>query len=100
MFPLTSPPFLVTIIYNNTISRVIDNMAYIGRGGKKEGAGRQYVRNTKVVRVPLDVSVEECCQIPDLRGKITSALIECELTTSPRYDALRTFLGELRDMGL
>lgn len=89
----------VTIIYNNASIRVIDIMSYKGRGGKKENAGRPYVRNTKVVRVPLDVSADECCQVPALRDKITAALVECERTTSPRYDALRVFLGELRDMG-
>lgn len=73
--------------------------AYKGRGGKKDGAGRPYTRNTKVIRVPLDVSADECCQIPALRDKITAAIIACETTTSPRYDALRGFLAELRDMG-
>jgi hypothetical protein len=98
-FLLRSRHFPVTIIYNNALIGVIDNMAYKGRGGKKEGAGRPVSEATKVIRVPYDVSADECRQIPALRDKITAALIECERTTSPRYDALRGFLGELRDMG-
>lgn len=73
------------------------------RGGKREGAGRpQEAKKTHVVRVPLDVSKDECEAIPSLKDVLANWRAECARAEpdSPRYHFLRQCLEEISELGL
>lgn len=72
------------------------------RGGKREGAGRpQEAKKTHVVRVPVDVSKDECEAIPSLKDVLAYWRQECDNNPDgARYHFLKQALDEIAELGL
>lgn len=77
----------------------------MGRGGKREGAGRKQGNTgeikTKVIRVPIDVDAMEIKKLLSLKDDLKSIIYawEGELhETSPRDESAKRILQELKEL--
>ena len=79
-----------------------------GHGGKRANAGRKALNDeekskpkTKAIRVPIDVTKEECEAIPSVRLILKYWREECERKPNgARYDFLMEALNEFEKIGL
>lgn len=72
---------------------------YIGRGGKRTGAGREYKSETKVVRVPSAIADEKYHALGELLELIDFYEEDCIAQPSPRNAKFLKFLEEVRVLG-
>jgi hypothetical protein len=74
----------------------------MGRGGKRDGAGRPkgVTIPTRVKRIPTDVSDEVIDNIPTLRDLLSHWEDECLANPeNPRHYFLRQAIEEIRNLG-
>ena len=79
-----------------------------GHGGKRANAGRKALNDeekskpkTKAIRVPIEVSKEECEAMPSLKSILKYWREECAKNPNgARYDFLRQMLEEVEEIGL
>ena len=79
-----------------------------GHGGKRANAGRKPLKDgekakakTKPIRIPIEVSKEECEAMPSLKSILKYWREECAKNPNgARYDFLRQMLEEVEEIGL
>ena len=79
-----------------------------GHGGKRVGAGRKPLKDeerakvkTKAIRVPIEVTKEECEAIPSVKSILKNWREECEKNPDgARYYFLRQALDDFKKLGL